>query len=704
MKEACSDLEKVGRYRIGIDIGGTFTDLVTMDDAHGTLRIVKLSSTPADPSEAFLRIIRKSLEDFTLSPSDAAYLVHGTTVATNTIIEGKGARTALIATKGFRDVFEIARQIRSELYSLFCDKPKPLIPRHLCFEANERMTARGQVLQPLSSESVGQIIDRLREERIESVVICLLHSYANAAHEQTIAEQIARELPGVSLSLSSALCPEMREYYRASTTAINGVVMPVVSRYIERLENRLAELGFQNGLHLMTSSGGIISSEVARREPVHLIESGPAAGVTAVAYYGELTGHKDLISFDMGGTTAKLGLVESGRLRIAPHFEVGSSAVADNRSSGYPVRTPVVDLVEIGAGGGSMAWIDEGGSLRVGPKSAGADPGPACYGKGQTLPCITDAHVFLGRINPKGFIGGEHELRRDLSEKAIQILADRLGLDAWATANGILEIANASMVSAVRLISVQRGFDPRKFVLVGYGGAGPLHANAIAEELDIEKTLIPMSPGLTSALGLLVGDIKHDFKRTHLRKFTEFNLSEAQSIWQEFKARGASVLATEGIPEKSMVFTRQLDIRYCGQSYELTIPCPEGSLDPDRLAQIRLSFFDQHRSVYGYASEDEPIEVVNLATTAIGRIRRPALRSLAIGNSTPSAAVKAEREVYFAACGVVRCFTYDRYKLRQADLVQGPAIIEEYDSTVVLNPGYQAEVDQYANLLITRKA
>ncbi len=704
MKDAASASRTTGAYRIGIDIGGTFTDLVAMDEEKGTLRIVKLSSTPADPSEAFLRIIKKCLQDFDLAPADAAYLVHGTTVATNTIIEQKGARTAFITTTGFRDIFEIARQIRSELYTLFGDKPPSLIPRHLCFEAEERMDARGQVIQPLDMNSVAHLVSRLRDEKVESAVICLLHSYANAAHEQAVAEAVARELPEVALSLSSTLCPEMREYYRASTTAINGVVMPVVSRYIHRLESRLAELGFHNGLHLMTSSGGIISSEVARKEPVHLIESGPAAGVTAVAYYGEMTGHKNLISFDMGGTTAKLGLVESGKLRIAPNFEVGSAAIANNRSAGYPVRTPVVDLVEIGAGGGSLAWIDEGGSLRVGPKSAGADPGPACYGKGQTLPCITDAHVFLGRINPKGFIGGERELRRDLSERAIQALADRLGLDAWATANGILEIANASMVSAVRLISVQRGFDPRKFILVGYGGAGPLHANAIAEELDIEKTLIPMSPGLTSALGLLVGDIKHDFKRTYLRKFAEFDPTNALTVWEEFQAKGKAILSSEGVAENNMAFARQLDVRYCGQSYELTIPCPEGPLDTAALAHIRQSFFDQHRNVYGYAAEDEPIEVVNLATTATGRIRRPALRSLEPGDGDPASARKDERDAYFAACGVVRCSIYDRYKLRQADIVKGPAIIEEYDSTVVLNPGYQAEVDEFANLLITRNA
>lgn len=702
MKNASNGEPHHASYRIGIDIGGTFTDLVTMNERSGELRIIKLSSTPEDPSEAFLNIITKCLDEFGLQASDAAYLAHGTTVATNTIIEQKGARTALIATEGFRDVFEIARQIRSDLYTLFCDKPPPLIPRHLCFEAAERMNAKGRALKSLAETDIARLISRLRGENVESVVVCLLHSYINPDHERMIGDAIAREMPEVSVSLSSNLCPEMREYFRASTTAINGIVMPVVSRYIKRLEGRLEDLGFRSGLHLMTSSGGIISSTVASREPVNLIESGPAAGVSAVAYFGEITGFKDLISFDMGGTTAKMGLVESGKPRIAPHFEVGTAAVANDRSAGYPVRTPVVDLVEIGAGGGSIAWIDDGGSLRVGPKSAGADPGPACYGKGQTLPCITDAHVFLGRINPAAFIGGGRELRRDLSENAIQSLADRLGLDIWRTAQGILDIANASMVSAARLISVQRGFDPRKFVLVGYGGAGPLHANAIAEELDIERTLIPMSPGLACALGLLVGNIKHDFKRSHLRKLDRFESTAAIKIWNEFEQRGRETLASEGVIPERMHFVRQVEMRYVGQSYELTVECPEGKLDEPSIDRIRTAFFEQHRSVYGYAATDEPTEIVNLALTAIGRIRQPSPKILKKSSGHLTPAIKSHREVYFASTGLITCCTYDRYRLKDGDVVPGPAIVEEYDSTVVINPGYQAAVDQYGNLLITR--
>ena len=402
-------------FRLGVDIGGTFTDAVMMNESTGEIRLVKMSSTPSDPSVGFINVIERILEESKVPARRVTYNVHGTTVATNTIIEGKGAKAALIATKGFRDVFEIARQIRPKLYDIFCDKPKPLIPRALCFEVPERLDFAGDVLAPLDEKKVREVARRIKREGVEAVVVCLLHSYVNPAHERRVGEMVREEMPGVFVSLSSDLCPEMREYFRASTTAINALVMPIVSRYLERLERRLMEIDLRAGLHLMTSAGGIMSSQVARQQPVNLIESGPAAGVAAATHLGSLLGPHNLISFDMGGTTAKAGLVEGGVPKIVPHFEVGSAAVSENRSAGYPVRTPVVDLVEIGAGGGSIAWVDPGGGLRVGPQSGGADPGPACYGKGQTEPTITDANLFLGRIDPEYFLGGEHKLNPDLA-------------------------------------------------------------------------------------------------------------------------------------------------------------------------------------------------------------------------------------------------------------------------------------------------
>ena len=692
--------------RIGVDIGGTFTDAVMMDEATGEIRLVKMSSTPADPSAGFINVIERILWESGRPARSVSYNVHGTTVATNTIIEGKGARAALIATQGFRDVFEIARQIRPRLYDVFCDKPKPLIPRFLCFEAPERLSFEGQVLTPLDEEEVRRVARQIRKEGVESVVVCLLHSYVNPAHERRVGEILREEVPGVFVSLSSDLCPEMREYFRASTTAINGVLMPVVTRYIARLEKRLAEIDLAAGLHLMTSAGGVISSAAARYEPVHLIESGPAAGVMAATHLGSLAGVDNVISFDMGGTTAKAGLVERGMPKIVPHFEVGSTAVANGHASGYPVRTPVVDLVEIGAGGGSIAWVDPGGGLRVGPQSGGADPGPACYNRGQEQPSITDANLVLGRINPEYFLGGEHKLYPELAEKAVARVAARLGLSLLETARGIIDIANANMVGAIRLISVQRGFDPREFTLVAFGGAGPMHANALARELEIPRVLVPMSPGVTSALGLLVTDIKHDYAQAHIEETAALDFERVNRVYRDFEEKARQVLAGEGVAQENIAFTRSLDMRYIGQSWELRVDCPAGrELQRGDEALLNAAFFKVHERAYGYAATSEPTEVVSLRFTATGRIRRPRLRELErAGESGPGAiqdAIKGEREVYFAETGgKVPARVYDRYRLRWGNRIAGPAIVEEIDSTVVIHPGYSAAADRYGNLSI----
>ena len=691
-------------YRLGVDIGGTFTDLVMMDEATGNLRLIKMSSTPHDPSIGFMNVTERVLRESEVDPARVSYLVHGTTVATNTIIEGKGAKTAFIATEGFRDVFEIGRQIRAELYDVFCDKPKPLIPRYLCREASERLNYAGDVLKPLDEESVRKAINQLKIEEIESIAVCLLHAYINSEHERRVKEIIDEEMPGIFVSISSDLCPEMREYFRASTTAINSLLMPIVTRYLDQLENRLDVMGVKTGLHLMTSAGGMSTSEVASKEPVHLIESGPAAGVIASTYIGKMAEVENLISFDMGGTTTKVGLVEDGVPKVAPHFEVGSAAVADNRAAGYPVRTPVIDLVEIGAGGGSIAWVDPGGALRVGPRSGGADPGPACYGKGQENPCITDANLLLGRLNPDYFIGGEQKLFPELAEAAVNKLSDRLGMSIIEAANGIIQIANASMVGAIRLISVQRGFDPREFVLVAFGGAGPLHANELAQELGIPKVLIPMSPGVTSALGLLVSDVKHDYVQAQIKPMEAVDMKANNRVFEDLETRARQVLSSEGIPASDISFIRYLDIRYIGQSYEIKIPLENRPLKPDDKKEINAAFFKEHERAYGYATESEPTEVVNLRLTAIGSISKPKLRELDEGTGDSSGAVKSKRPVYFSKLDKsVTCKIYDRYKLKFNDCIDGPAIVEEIDSTVVILPDYQAEVDRYGNIYISEK-
>ena len=690
---------------MGVDIGGTFTDLVMMDDQSGALRVVKLSSTPHDPSVAFLEIVNRVLRESEEPPASVGYLVHGTTVATNTIIEGKGAKAALLTTDGFRDVLEIARQIRPRLYDLFCEKPRPLVPRQLCRGIPERLNFAGEVLEPLSEQAVRKAVAELADESVESIAVCLLHSYRNATHERRIEEILSELLPDVPVSLSSELCPEMREYFRASTTVINAILMPVVGRYLARIQSRLSEIGVEAGLHLMTSAGGTVSADVAASQPVQLIESGPAAGVIAATYIGRQVGIDNLISFDMGGTTAKVGLVENGVPKISPHFEVGAAAVADNKSAGYPVRTPVVDLVEIGAGGGSIAWVDPGGALRVGPRSGGADPGPACYGKGQTEPTITDANLVLGRLNPDYFIGGEESLDRGLAEKAVQTIADQLGMNLVEAANGIVQIANVKMLAAIRLISVQRGFDPREFVLVAFGGAGPLHAGALAAGMGMAKVLIPMSPGVTSALGLLVSDIRHDFVQTLIGATDNIDWTVLNRIFNDLQEKARGVIATEGVAETDQSFDHFIDMRYIGQSYELKVAVPQRTLEEADAAELNQRFYQEHERAYGYSTSDQPTEIVNARVSAIGAIARPQLRVFEEGGLDSSGALKDRRPVYFSeAQDTLPCEVYDRYQLKCGNRITGPAIVEEIDSTVLIHPGGHADVDRFGNLLIERGA
>jgi len=491
--------------RVAIDIGGTFTDATLIDEESGRVSIAKVLTTPTDPSEGFMQAAERALASGGVDAGQVRFVVHATTVATNSIIEGTIARSGFVTTEGFRDLLEIARQVRPTLYDTQFEKPPPLVPRDRAVTVRERLGPTGEVHVPLDDESVREAAALLRREEVESVAVCLLHSYVNPMHEQRVGEILAEELPGIPISLSAEVAPEFREYLRASTTVINSAIRPVVQRYLERIETRLVEAGVQAKLLVMQSSGGVFGSDAAARKPVFMVESGPAAGVIASAHLGATLGRPDILSFDMGGTTAKVGLIQDGRPSVTKDYNVGGHAgagIGGLSLSGYPVRTPVVDLVEIGAGGGSIAWVDSGGLLRVGPQSAGADPGPVCYGRGGVEPTVTDANVVLGRLNPAYFLGGEIDLDLDAARAAIEErCAKPLGLDLTRAANGIVEIANAAMVNALHLISVQRGYDPRDFVLVGFGGAGPVHANALARDAEMPTLLIPPSPGIFSEIG-----------------------------------------------------------------------------------------------------------------------------------------------------------------------------------------------------------
>ena len=694
-------------HRLGVDIGGTFTDATLIDEETGSVQICKVASTPADPSRGFLEVVQRILRETDVSAGDVGYVVHGTTVATNSIIEGKLAPTAYLTTDGFRDMLEIARQIRPSLYDVHFEKPKPLVPRHLCFGIPERLDARGEIVVPLDEAALRETARLLSQEQVESLAVCFLHSYVNDVHERRAAQILKETIPNVSVSLSSDVAPEFREYFRASTTIINAGIRPIVSRYLQRIESQLREAGLVAELLIMQSNGGVFTFSAAADKPVFMVESGPAAGVIATRFLGDTLGFDNLISFDMGGTTAKTGLIQDGTLGVTKDYEVGSAASSSEhgaKASGYPIRTPVIDLVEIGAGGGSIAWVDDGGVLRVGPQSAGADPGPVCYGKGGTEPTITDANVVLGRIDPDRFLGGELALDAAAARTAIEKrCSDRLQMDAVEVAYGIIEIANAAMTAALRRISVQRGYDPRDFVLVGFGGAGPLHANRLADELELGLTLIPTSPGIFSAVGLLATDLKHDYSATHLQRFDEIVPHSLEDQFRALEAQGRTALQRERVEPASMAFVRQVDLRYVGQSYELTLAAQDDVFDAPELERLSAQFHHEHERAYGFQAPNEPIQMVNLRLSAIGRIAKPRLRQCESTDQGLEAARISTRSVYFDEIGgYTECGTYDRYKLGRGTEIPGPAIVVEIDSTTLIHPGYQAKVDQYGNLLITR--
>ena len=695
-----------GSYRLAVDIGGTFTDGVLVDERDGAVRITKVLSTPADQAEGFLEALGRLSAESGLAPAELRSILHATTVATNAVLERRGARVALIATRGFRDMLEIGRQIRHELYDLQTEKPAPLVPRRLCFEVAERLDHRGEVLEPLDEGSAAAAVDAAREAGAEAITICLLHAYVNPAHERRVAAIARERFPGAVISLSSAVAPEIREYWRASTAVINAYVAPVVRRYLGGLERRLAAGGYGAPVLIMQSSGGVAGAEAARERPVAMLESGPAAGVAAAAFFAGLAGFADALSFDMGGTTAKAGLVLGGRPSVLPEFEAGSrlgTGAGLVRGSGYPVLTPVVDLVEISAGGGSVAWVDPGGLLRVGPRSAGADPGPACYGRGGAEPTVTDANLVLGRLSPDNFLGGRLRLDAGAAREAVARVAAPLGLDLERAAAGVVAIADAAMMQAMRLVTVQRGHDPRDLALVAFGGAGPLHAATLAAELGVPAVVVPPGPGVASALGLLVTDLRFDASLSRLRPLAELRPHELEGDLAALEREVAGALEREGVPPADRAVERVAELRYVGQSWRLPVPLPAGPLRDADLPQLRAAFDEAHARRYSYAVPEEPAELVALRVTAIGRLARPRLREPEPGGPDPAAALTGRRPVVFAAGGPLDCPVYDRYALRRGNRVAGPALVEEMDSTTAIPPGHTAEVAA-AGVLIIRPA
>ena len=690
-------------YRVGVDIGGTFTDVVVIDERSGAIRVVKVPTTPADPSQGFLDGLAAAFARFGIAPDRVTFAVHGTTIATNTIIEGKGAAAGLLTSAGFSDVLEIAYQTRPTLYDVFYDKPKPLVPRWRCIGVPERIGPDGAVLTPLDEATVAAAARQLHADGVEAIAVAFLHAYRDSTHERQAAAVIARAVPGLPVVLSSDVCPEYREYPRTSTTVVNAVLQPRVGPYISRLEERLAAQGLCAGLHLMTSSGGIIAAATARALPVHLVESGPAAGVIGAAFVADrlvqpgISAH--ILALDIGGTTAKVALVDDGVPVLADEFEVGAAARPTStagRGQGYPVKTPVISLVEIGAGGGSIARIDQGGALTIGPDSAGAVPGPACYGQGGDRPTLTDAHLVLGHLEPSFFLGGALPLDRARAREAIgRDVAHPLGIAIEAAAEAIVAIANAKMIAALEFISVQRGIDPRDYALVPSGGAGPLHAVAVAAALDLATVIIPPTPGLNSALGLLATDVKHDLVRTLYRRTRDLTPEALWAVLDAMAAAGLQLLAGNGVTPGRRELRLEAELCYVGQSYPLKIAVPADRAGA--LAALDAAFRASHQQKYGFASATEPTLIANIRVSAIGRVDRPRLAAGRPGSGA-AAALKGHRPVYFGAPTITP--VYDRSRLGTGDEVAGPAIIEQMDTTTVLPAGATAAVDASGSLVI----
>ncbi|WP_331233375.1 hydantoinase/oxoprolinase family protein [Natronorarus salvus] len=674
------------RHRIGVDVGGTFTDVVTVSD--GSLHVTKTPSTPASPDEGVVDGLERTREDLDLGYGDVEFFAHGTTVATNAVLEREWAPTALVTTEGFRDILEIGRQARPDIYDFDVTKPVPIVERNLRYEVTERLDERGRVEVPLDEESVRAVADRLREREVESVAISLLFAFENADHERR-AEELLREAGSeTSYSLSSEVLPEIREYERTLATALNAALKPVMDSYIGRLESAIAEREIPATLQIMQSNGGVIGAKRARQRPINTLLSGPAAGVQGAAHVAGLLGVEDVLTMDMGGTSCDVSLVRGGEPVVSTEVEVGE----------YPVGVPMIAVHTIGAGGGSIAWIDAGDALRVGPRSAGADPGPVCYGRGGEEPTVTDAQLLLGRLDPDAFLSEDLEADVERVERVVsERIADPLGMSVREAAQGILDVANANMERALRVVSVERGHDPREFGLVAFGGAGPLHAASLAEELDVPRVIVPRTAGVLSALGLLITDLIHDFSTSMVRRLEEVSPSDLTATFERFEREAADRLASEGIDDERIEIERAVDLRYRGQSFELTVPL-SGALEEDSLADASRRFDERHERRYGHASPDEPVELVTVRLRARGLVETPTLAAAATGDEAADA-VRDERAVVYDG-EAHETPVYDRERLPVDSTVEGPAIVEGTESTVVIRPSQSATVDEYGTITV----
>ena len=688
------------RYRVGLDIGGTFTDFVLLDQATGEIRLHKCLTTPEDPSAGALDGLFELVNAAGLGLTDIGTLVHGTTLVTNTLIERRGARVGLLTTRGFRDILEMGTEQRYDIHDLFLQFPEPLVPRGLRREVAERISRDGDVIVPLDLDQARGEIGRLIDAGVEAIAVCLLHSYKNLAHEAALGRLIAAVHPELAVSLSSAVQPELREYDRVSTTVANAYVQPLMARYVRRLVSALGERGFRGRFHLMQSSGGLVAPGVAEAFPVRFLESGPAGGGMATAFFGARAGQADVISFDMGGTTAKACLIQGGRAGVAPLMEA-ARVHRFKKGSGLPIRAPVIDMIEIGAGGGSIARIDELGLMKVGPGSAGADPGPACYGLGGTEPTVTDANLLLGYLDPDFFLGGRMTLDRVAAAAAVNRIGDRLGLKTLEAAWGIYEIVCENMAAAARVHIVEKGRDPRRYAMVAIGGAGPAHGARVARKLGVAEVVVPPASGAASALGFLVAPISFEQARSLPCQVKDMDFAAVNRLLAELEAGGRRYLIEAGIDPAEISVTRSAEMRLFGQMHEIQVPLPSEPLGPDNLAAIEAAFAEVYTRLYTHLYRGASIQALHWRVLCSGPT--PTVGTTRQSDETAvGPARKGIRRAYFPeAGGLVDAAVYDRYALQPGTRIAGPAIVEERESTTIVPPGDIVLVDDELNLRLT---
>lgn len=673
--------------KLATDIGGTFTDLVYLDETSGAYFLAKALSTPPHFSKGIMDAIHKS----DLDPIAVTGFVHGATVVINALTERKGAKTALVTTEGCRDVLEIGRANRPDIYNMRFRKQPPFVPRELRFEVTERMNYKGEVVTELDLGTVDAVAKQIEAEGCEAVAVCFLHSYANPEHELAVAARLRELLPNVLVTASSEITREWREYERTSTAVLNAYVQPVAASYLRQLESSLRSEGIDAPLDIMKSNGGTSSFDFVVEQPIHLVESGPVGGVIGAAALGELIGEPNLITMDIGGTTAKCSLIENGDYKITTEYRIER----DDRSAGYPIKAPVVDIVEIGAGGGSIAWIDAAGALKIGPRSAGASPGPASYGLGGTEPTITDANLISGRINPDYFLGGEIQLDVEKARTAYQPIADALGVSVEEAAIGVIRLANANMINALKLVSVRRGYDPREFALIAFGGGGSMHAVALARELRIGKVIIPVAPGHFSAFGMMMSDAMQDYLLTALTSSDEGSRERIGSIFDDLETRAVDYFLGAGFDRGQIELVRSLDMRYNGQEHTVRVRMPEGELD---FVELNDRFHAAHERAYTYRLPSG-VEIVNYHVAALVPTMKPALAEQERRTGSPR--MKSSRAVDFDTWGRLESAIYERSDLFPGCRLHGPAIIEEPAASTVVPPGVQVTVDPIGNIIMT---